>query len=903
MKKDFKEESDNLRKIQLEIDEDIKNSQEKVDELENDVLHPYIVDYDDRDRWIVDKQRYDSEKNLIIENKKLKLDPYFGRIDIEDCNTGEIARHYIGKEGYFHHGEQRIVNWQSDIGNIFYLTNIAGKRISVKNIDYELLLKRSLRVSNGELKSCETNYDAYDSELEGEIVDSFLLDVLRDKRRDRKVTDIIKTIQEDQNTILRQPKDVGFVVQGCAGSGKTMIMLHRLSYILYNKLYTPEEILVITPNKYFDSQIDDLSLELGLNNIKRMTVDEYYQELISAVTGKKFSYKVKNESNLDEKELAFIYSRDFEDSVKKLYLEKLNSFSETIEDEDIKEIIVKTGIQIPLPGNILANSFLAYDNASREIDNCYTAIKRRENIIEQLNRIKNKIAEIKEIIQKENEKLLVVESKKLEPLSLELDMLIKLNKDDRSLIQEFKSESKLEIDSKDKVKNLDYIRNADNKLAEYLRTNSKDYLLKIEIIEKEIISVPRYNFMRRGQLSKDMETAKSDLFLHVSNLYDKYVSDEKKRKDFTLEINELETNISKRNLQIAEFKEKIKPIKEEVEKLTSIISICEESNDYKNLFIVIEDYLHNVSLEKENKFKEIEEEFRNLEKKKAEADNSLTGYLKKMKGIRSLKTFEFETIRNFRQFIKRFEIESVENEIVERLGCLKSFKEVDKEIYRYQMYIKLLISTLYYQSPKLTRNLICFDEAQDLSPQEFALFKDLNRSVCVYNLYGDINQSLSQYEVIHDWNELDFMNLNQKFVLNQNYRNSYQITEYCNNYFDSNILPIGIKGETEVLEISYMQDAIEKLIDINNNDTSKRCALIYSSKNEKMNVVLKQLAAFNGMSFNEINDKKINVLTVQMIKGMEFDAVLVADDGMEINERYISYTRALDNLIICRQKA
>lgn len=110
MKKDFKEESDNLIKIQLEIDEDIKKSQDKVEELENDVLHPYIVDYDDRDRWIVDKQRYDSEKNLIIENKKLRVDPYFGRIDIEDCATGKTERYYIGKEGYFHNGVNQCEN-------------------------------------------------------------------------------------------------------------------------------------------------------------------------------------------------------------------------------------------------------------------------------------------------------------------------------------------------------------------------------------------------------------------------------------------------------------------------------------------------------------------------------------------------------------------------------------------------------------------------------------------------------------------------------------------------------------------------------------------------------------------------------------------------------------------------
>ena len=53
-------------------------------------------------------------------------------------------------------------------------------------------------------------------------------------------------------------------------------------------------------------------------------------------------------------------------------------------------------------------------------------------------------------------------------------------------------------------------------------------------------------------------------------------------------------------------------------------------------------------------------------------------------------------------------------------------------------------------------------------------------------------------------------------------------------------------------------------------------------------------------SWNKVNDKKISVLTVEHAKGLEFETVLVLCDGMEINEQYIAYTRALDHLSVVK---
>ena len=56
------------------------------------------------------------------------------------------------------------------------------------------------------------------------------------------------------------------------------------------------------------------------------------------------------------------------------------------------------------------------------------------------------------------------------------------------------------------------------------------------------------------------------------------------------------------------------------------------------------------------------------------------------------------------------------------------------------------------------------------------------------------------------------------------------------------------------------------------------------------------------ISWDEINDKKISIITVEQAKGIEFDNVVVIADQMTPNEKYISFTRAMDELIVVNDK-
>ncbi len=71
----------------------------------------------------------------------------------------------------------------------------------------------------------------FDSVLD--VKDEVLQMILSENTKE-KLKDIVMTIQEEQDNLIRQPKNKSMIVNGVAGSGKTTIALHRVAYLLYN---------------------------------------------------------------------------------------------------------------------------------------------------------------------------------------------------------------------------------------------------------------------------------------------------------------------------------------------------------------------------------------------------------------------------------------------------------------------------------------------------------------------------------------------------------------------------------------------------------------------------------------------------------------------------------------------
>lgn len=277
-----------------------------------------------------EKYRRVLELNAKINSLKAKLqsfkpffdEPYFARMDLEDARDGYNS-YYIGKRG---DEGLEIVDWRAPLARKYYQKSLTS--FSINEYDYKLILRRALRTQNGKILDIKNEYLSLKDYLSPEeiggrdesiIFDPFLKDILKSRKEKREITDIIETIQEKQFEIITLPERAEFVVQGVAGSGKTMILLHRLSYIMYNnESLRPSDVLVITPSDSFNAFIDELSAILELEKVKTSTLDSYFIKLLKNA-GVDISARIDYAQPVPDEFLNYIYSEKFvADARKKL---------------------------------------------------------------------------------------------------------------------------------------------------------------------------------------------------------------------------------------------------------------------------------------------------------------------------------------------------------------------------------------------------------------------------------------------------------------------------------------------------------------------------------------------------------------------------------------------------------
>ena len=239
---------------------------------------------------------------------ELEKNTHFGRMDLtlnEDDHTENIVM-YIGEKSINKGIENLVYDWRSPVGNLYYMSN--QEDYKYKDTIYNLNLKRQIDISNSKINNI---YDTFVRGRNLNVTDDFLMKVLNDKKNRNEFVDIIKTIQSNQNSIIRDELNTNSIVQGVAGSGKTVVLLHRLSYLLYNY---PEmdrnKLLFITPSTIFKSKLSNINRSLSLTTIKMITMEDYYLEKINYyLPSIKINRVEKDNFKIDM--LEFIYSKDY----------------------------------------------------------------------------------------------------------------------------------------------------------------------------------------------------------------------------------------------------------------------------------------------------------------------------------------------------------------------------------------------------------------------------------------------------------------------------------------------------------------------------------------------------------------------------------------------------------------
>ncbi len=197
--------------------------------------------------------------------------PYFGRIDYKEGKSPQTEQVYIGKHGIFkNRTEVVIADWRAPISTVYYENEIGPGEYRLPDettIPVDLLLKRTYDTADGELRGY------YDSDVASN--DELLVKYLS-RNKDVVLGEIIATIQKEQNAIIRESPFSNLIVQGVAGSGKTTVAMHRISYLLYNykERFESNEFCIIGSNDLLLNYITSGLPELDVPNIKHMRMDE-----------------------------------------------------------------------------------------------------------------------------------------------------------------------------------------------------------------------------------------------------------------------------------------------------------------------------------------------------------------------------------------------------------------------------------------------------------------------------------------------------------------------------------------------------------------------------------------------------------------------------------------------------
>lgn len=213
--------------------------------------------------------------------KKMLDSPFFGSVDFQYEGEEEAETFYIGIGNF---AEERgsvplIYDWRAPVSSLFYDYDKgpASYVAPAGTMEGEILSKWQYKIRGGRM--------IYEFESDLKIDDDILKQELG-ANGDVQLKNIVRTIQKEQNAIIRNTKDKILVIQGAAGSGKTSVALHRIAYLLYHdrKNLNSSNILILSPNSVFSDYISHILPELGEENIQEMSFDLFaYRELQGTV--------------------------------------------------------------------------------------------------------------------------------------------------------------------------------------------------------------------------------------------------------------------------------------------------------------------------------------------------------------------------------------------------------------------------------------------------------------------------------------------------------------------------------------------------------------------------------------------------------------------------------------------
>lgn len=205
---------------------------------------------------------------------------------------------------------------------------------------------------------------------------------------------------------------------------------------------------------------------------------------------------------------------------------------------------------------------------------------------------------------------------------------------------------------------------------------------------------------------------------------------------------------------------------------------------------------------------------------------------------------------------------------------------------------------------------LVIDEFQDYSPLNYYIVNQMFQ--CVKTILGDVGQSVAGYEttILNDFNKLDTIK-SQMVLLNKSYRSTYEITSFANSIIGRTNVQIVDRHGKDVAWIKYSnyQDKLQKIQEFVTSakaDGHKTIGILCKSMKqaEDLHNELKDIVKYHYLNIDTLDYKDGVILSPTfLVKGLEFDAVMVVDADKEnfntaIDRQafYVASTRAMHRL-------
>ncbi|ANE82734.1 helicase [Mycobacterium adipatum] len=197
------------------------------------------------------------------------------RLDVADnglcfgqLESIEGERSYIGRLGLFdseNDYEPLLLDWRAPAARAFYVATAASPENMRRRRQFHTRGRTVLDFTDEVLGRPDA----------GERGDAALLAAVNAPRTEG-MSDIVATIQAEQDEIIRLDHPGVLIIEGGPGTGKTVVALHRVAYLLYTQRERMERhgVLVIGPSPAFLNHVGRVLPSLGETNVVFMTTGD-----------------------------------------------------------------------------------------------------------------------------------------------------------------------------------------------------------------------------------------------------------------------------------------------------------------------------------------------------------------------------------------------------------------------------------------------------------------------------------------------------------------------------------------------------------------------------------------------------------------------------------------------------